>query len=273
MFVKNIYQVWFQGCENVKDEKFKQNIKNWEILNPDWNYFCLNEFDLQNACALYSNECLNAYNKIDSMHVKIDLGKMVFLYLYGGIIVDMDMYILRSLDFSVYVNDIINYYNETGKDIIGLSLNNVNLFESLIINGTKKTYGNAVLIASPKNEIIKGWVDLIINNILELPSKPNQNKFDIVNKTSGPKVFNKYIQSIKQNNSKIIDIPFNIFEPCLINGNCYITNDTISIHKFELSWVPDIYKNLLTIYYDYKLIIYILIFIAFIIFIKRVNFK
>ena len=110
-FPKNIFQVWFQGYENITNNIYKQNMNNWQLLNPDWNYKCVNDSDLRKASELFSVECLNAYNNAKFMHAKIDLGKLLLIYLYGGIMIDMDMAPLRKLSSSKYVNDVISFYD------------------------------------------------------------------------------------------------------------------------------------------------------------------
>lgn len=268
-FPKNIFQVWFQGYENIKDEKFIENIKNWKRLNPNWNYKLLKDVDLEKSCKIYSLKCLNAYKKAKSMHTKIDLGKLVNLYLYGGIMVDMDMYILRSLEYSKYVKNIIDSYEKDGKNIVGLSLVNVSTFESYIYIGYPIIYNNAVIISSPKNEFIKLLIEKIISNIEQLESI-NISKYEYINKTSGPIIFNKYInENITNNLSEIITIPYNVFEPCKANKSCIITNETISLHAFENSWLPNYLKTIFIFYINYKdILIFLLILIIIYIFYK-----
>jgi len=258
-FPKNIFQVWFQGYENIKDEKFIENIKNWKKLNPDWNYKLLNDTDLEYSCKNYSLNCLQAYKKAKSMHTKIDLGKLVNLYLYGGVIVDMDMYILRSLNYSKYIKKIIKLYEEDNQDIIGLSLGNVATFESYIYVGNPICYNNAIIIASAKNKFIKLFIEKIIEKIENL-EHINISNFEYINKTSGPKSFNNYInKNIKNNLSKIITIPCNVFEPCKANKSCIITDETISLHVFEMSWLPVYLKGLYIFYLDYSHILILLL--------------
>jgi len=258
-FPKNIFQVWFQGYENIKDKKFIENIKNWKRLNPDWNYKLLNDTDLEYSCKNYSLNCLQAYKKAKSMHTKIDLGKLVNLYLQGGIMVDMDMYILRSLEYSKYIKNIIKSYEKDGKNIVGLSLANVDKFESYIYIGKPIFYNNAVIISSPKNEFIKLLIDKIIDNIENL-EHINISNFEYINKTSGPIIFNNYInQNITNNISEIINIPYNVFEPCRANKSCIITDETISLHVFEMSWLPVYLKSICVFYLDYSHILILLL--------------
>lgn len=247
-FPKNIYQVWFQGKNNITQPKFIENMKNWEVLNPDWKYACLNNNDLRNACKEFSENCLNVYDSMSIMHMKIDLGRYVYIYLYGGIYVDMDMYIIRGLKFSNDLNNIIDLYENKNEHVIGLScLYNLSKVEKMI-NGI---YNNAMMICTPKNPVMKNFIEFI----LERCSKYNSGflKEIDVNSTTGPKSFNTFFENkvLTSNLSKIVKISSEIFEPCDISGKCNITDNTVSIHQFELSWLSDTNKKITKIYFSY----------------------
>lgn len=257
-FSKNIFQCWFQGEENLKDPKFKENVKNWKLINPGWNYALMDDSDLKLACKIFSPECLNAYNKFDTLHLKVDLGKAVLLYLHGGIIIDIDQYALRSLNYSDTINQIIDNYNSTGTPILGVSESEGNVFERMI-----QPYNNAVIISSPRNPLLKQWITSIINNIHNLPK--DSSDFDVIFKSSGPQMFSAFIKSnMNSPLSDVVSIDYTIFEPCLLDGNCHITENTISAHKYEISWVPKRYKFIINVYYGYlrkNIIFYIIIII------------
>lgn len=245
-FQKNIFQVWFQGYENIENKTYLENVKNWEKLNPEWNYFLLNSKDLEENCSQFSERCVNAYRKAKYMHSKIDLGKVVTLYLNGGIMIDMDMYILRSLDYSKYVNKIIDEYNNNENDIMAISEIPISKIESIVKFGKKKAYNNAVIISSPGNELLKKYIYRMIYNIENY--KKSNSQFDYINNTTGPDVFNKYIyKKVKRN--RIIELPSEVFEPYNItNDSIKINDDTISIHIFNQSWTPSYIKLFVNIY-------------------------
>lgn len=245
-FQKNIFQVWFQGYENIENRTYLENIKNWKKLNPAWNYFLLDDKDLEENCSEFSERCLNAYRNAKYMHSKIDLGKVVTLYLRGGIMIDMDMYILRSLDYSNHVNKIIHEYNSNKKDIMAISEIPITEIESIVKFGKKKAYNNAVIISSPNNELLKKYIYRMIYNIEKC--KTPKNKFNYINITTGPDVFNKYIYN-KVNTNRIIELPSEVFEPYnIMSDNIKITDDTISIHIFNQSWTPNYIKFLVNLY-------------------------
>ena len=64
---KNIFICWLQGQEHLnnhpKSPLFNENLKNWKLLNPDWNVQLVTETDLRNACKTFSKECLDTLNQ------------------------------------------------------------------------------------------------------------------------------------------------------------------------------------------------------------------
>ena len=246
---KNIFQVWFQGCDKIEKNEFKENVKNWKILNPGWNYHCLNDSDLRKFCYAYSNKCGLAYDKAQFMHAKIDLGKVVSIYLYGGIMIDMDMFILRSLDTFPPVKEF--FKNSDKEDTLAVSKLNLNFIEHLVFSGNTESYNNAVILSTKNNKLLKIWIDKMVDAILSINEKYTNGGL-YVHYTTGPKRFNTIFTSENLKLSKLITFDYTIFEPCETMGtSCNVTNDTLSLHKFELSWIPEQYKSITYIYFNY----------------------
>jgi mannosyltransferase OCH1-like enzyme len=248
VFSKNIFQVWFQGCETVQDQRFQVNIKNWKMMNPDWNYHCLNDDDLFQYCSQYSERCARAYKKASTMHTKIDMGKMVALYLNGGLTVDMDMYILRPISYSDKIANIISTYEKSGKNFIAFSTFLANPVEKSImtmLNNMEQPYNNALALANKYNPFIKAWIDNVIIQIENTPN--NLTSFEYINNTTGPIVFNSFILQNK-NNYNIIRLSPYIFEPCKLDKTCVINDETVAIHNYEASWIPPWAEFLINLY-------------------------
>lgn len=274
-FNKNIFICWFQGHEHLdthpKSNIFKENIKNWQLLNPNWNVKLVSDKELRNACKSFSKECLQLYDSFELIHLKIDLGRYVLLYLYGGIYVDMDMYILRGLETS---NKINNLLDKASKDvhILGLSTLNLSLQESFIFIGRSSVINNAMMISSSKNPLLFTCIQTIISKSHKY--KKSHTFYKISNIT-GPIFINKFF-------ANFIDFPLNkelfhieifshcYFEPSPPVGNSDITENTIAIHKMEMSWIPSHLKNFITIYFKIKpLILPIILPIIIIIYFKQ----
>jgi mannosyltransferase OCH1-like enzyme len=240
MFPKHIFQVWFQGCSLINRDDFLQNTRNWKLLNNEWNYYCISEKELRIACESYSKECVETFDKFTNMHLKIDFGRYVMLYLKGGIYVDMDAYIVRSLDSSKHVKELIQEFLN-GNHVLGLSSLYLSPPESYIVVGHPTMLNNAIMMASPLNPLLKDFIDAIINKA-RLQTKSTTSYIQIQNLT-GPVHFNEYFQPLikKHLSGHIIKVfPSEVFEPCH-KHDCDITSRTISIHSMERSWLsPEI---------------------------------
>jgi mannosyltransferase OCH1-like enzyme len=261
IFPRRITQIWIQGYEKIEKDIFRQNIHNWQILNQKWEYKLLDDTSLQDTCLRYSQECLEVYNSLEVVS-KSDLGRIVDLYLNGGVYVDMDMYALRSLDSSKELNELIEKYeNGIASNILGLSSNKASYIESYITVQSDMVLGNVITITNALNPLIKEYLDTMISNFKS--TSKNYPRVIYINKTSGPMVFNRFMNNNLINNNKhnitykIFD--YNVFEPCDILGRCDITDNTLSIHKFEASWIGEKSKTCLKFIYQYKSCIYILI--------------
>lgn len=250
-FTRNIFQVWYQGCENIPNEKFKTNINNWKVLNPDWNYYCVDDTLLLAACKEYSNECYEIYKECSIMHNKIDLARYVLIYLYGGIYVDMDAYILRPLHSSSLLNELIHTYEKENIPTLGLSCLNINPIESALLVQNRKMINNAIMISSPKNPLLKKFIDYTIENLRKKKgSIMNYTSLFSVNLTTGPVALNYFFNNNKNldDSTKIFYFPASSFEPCDFSNHCMINEDTISIHMFEQSWLSPSIRKLNGIY-------------------------
>lgn len=258
MFPKNLFHVWYQGCENITNKRYNLNKEAWKNFNPTWKYHCLGEADIVAACTEYSPECLAAIQRTTNLHTKIDLGRLVVLYLNGGVNIDMDMYALRPIEFSEKINDMIALGN-TGADVLGVSINNLNIVEKMCAQqSTRNVFNNAFLASSQRNPVLRVVIDKFIDNIMSLKETGGGHWY--VDKTTGPFMFSNTIHvALDRYNdtNTLFEFDHKVFEPCDVSGNCSVTDDTIAIHKFELSWIPKNVQRVAKFYVSYKLLVYV----------------
>ena len=235
--------VWMQGYNKIPKHIFYENVDNWKLLNKKWTVNLVDDFGLRNACEKFSPKCLEIYDSLELMHLKIDFGRYVMLYLNGGGYVDMDCYALRSLDESPIMTDILNSKTHT----IGLSTVNVNSFESYLFVGSKQTINNAVMFSTKKNPVLKKLIKSIMKNHQCMKGYWD---FARIQYLTGPYFINKFFQ--KQDNCSIKTFPHYIFEPNQPFGMCDIRDETLAIHKFEMSWLSSEIKSLYKSYFVIK---------------------
>lgn len=239
---KNIFQVWFQGAENLTDPSFIESSVNWRIMNKTWTYHLYSDNDLKKACYEFSPDCGKIYDEMDLMHLKIDFGRYVVLFLYGGIYVDMDMFPVKSLDGSEYLKTLF------AKDKIwAVTKLNISKFESLLYIQQSFIVNNSMMIASKKNPDLKRFIVDVMNKWQVFKSLPkNSTK---IQKITGPIFLNRFYNKNRGNMSLL---PHFLFEPCNPDGLCDVKKTTVAIHKMELSWISENYKQFIRAYYKIK---------------------
>ena len=151
------------------------------------------------SCVQYSDRCGKAFEMARKMHTKIDLGRMVTVYLNGGMYVDMDMYILRPLSYN---KDITQLTKKLGH-VLGLSKIQY-MVEKMILFQNAQTSNNAMIISSKLNPILKEIIDSFIECIFFFQDTKSSDLY--VHNTTGPANFNKFLNKSIQKNPQVHQI-------------------------------------------------------------------
>jgi mannosyltransferase OCH1-like enzyme len=215
---RNTHQIWFQGWSKLPD-KYRLDTERLSFLNQNWEHMKWDEKSLRRECEKFSPEALAKFDGFDKMIQKIDFGRYVVLYNYGGVSVDCDVECLRPLDkipgldrydFIISKNSLTRLENNACS--FGLSR------DLVIIN-------NATLCCSKEHPIMKHLIEFLIEN----ESWNEDIGLDTQLKT-GPLIlsvfFNAYLD-----NPDISIVDSEVFEPF---GN--ITRRTILNHKYDQTW-------------------------------------
>lgn len=125
--------------------------------------------------------------------------------------------------------------------------------------GKNSYINNAMMISSQYNPIIEKYINCIMEKSLE----NSFDEFNQVNNTTGPHYFNKFVDIYlnKFKNVHIEYFPHYYFDPAPAFGDVDIRDETIAIHKMELSWIPNSYKTLIKSYYMIKPYILVIVII------------
>jgi mannosyltransferase OCH1-like enzyme len=210
------HQIWFQGWPELP-YKYRNHIEKLENFNPNWEHMKWDSESLRSECEKFSPEALAKFDGFEKMIQKVDFGRYIVLYNYGGVSVDCDAECLRSFD---KIPGIDRY------DLI-LSKNPLNMMENKVA-----TYGlskdliiinNATICCDKENYIMKHFIQFLIEN----ESWNDDVMMDTQIKT-GPLImsifFNKYLDDV-------LILDSDIFEPF---GN--INKMTVINHEYEQSW-------------------------------------
>lgn len=245
MIPKIIHQIWYQGEKNIpkKYKKYQKTLKNH---NPEFTFLVHDDQSMQNYCdevglLLGTPEIRKTYNNLNLMHQKIDFGRIVLAYLFGGITLDMDV---------ISNNPIKNFINlDKAEGDLYLCPVEAGLFGKILfatsskINITSflktKMVNNATMICTKLSPTVKS---ILLDYVAYLKNNENNSVWG----TTGPGVFgfisNKY-------RNKIIFI--NNFEK-----QNYNFKKTATQHLTRKTWIKNknIQKltNLLEIIYSFN---------------------
>lgn len=89
MIPKNIIQLYV-GPENNEFNYLMHLHKGWKIAYPDWNVHVYRDRDIEDALLEYSEEALEAYKSIEILTYRADFARLILLYKYGGLYLDLD---------------------------------------------------------------------------------------------------------------------------------------------------------------------------------------
>ena len=145
---KITHQIWMQGWDKLP-EKFQENVRLLEELNPGFKHKKWDEESLRAECAKVGKEYLDKFNSFEEMITRVDYGRYIVLYQYGGISIDTDMKPLKPLDNIPGID----------RDSFIISKNDGTAISNMLakINITRLT--NATILVSKQNPIMKEIID------------------------------------------------------------------------------------------------------------------
>lgn len=212
------HQIWFQGWSELPSNYFS-DVEKLYNMNKEWDHMKWDEQSLRAECEKFSADALAKFDGFDKMIQKVDFGRYVVLYNYGGISVDCDAECVRPLDnipgldrydFIIGKNPLTNLENK---------LSSFGLSQDLVM------VNNATLCCSKGNSMLENLIQFIIKN-----ESWNEDIMMDTQLKTGPLIvsifFNKNLD-----NRDILILDSEVFEPW---GN--ITRRTILNHKYDQSW-------------------------------------
>lgn len=222
MIPKILHQIWFQGYDKMP-EKIKKSHLNCKKINKNFKIMFWDENKINIFLKQYS-EYYKFYINLSRIIYKIDYARLVILYHYGGVFIDMDVSCVKNLE------SLLEKYSD--KKLLISKLQRAAKLYGLEVN-------NAFYASVPKNNFFIYYLNYIHKLFDEYKdSNDNMNK---VFQTTGPKGLNKTIQNYKNDfpieSNKIHKLDFYYVEPCLLM--CLNNEKTYIIHHHESSWLPN----------------------------------
>ncbi len=247
---KIIHQIWIQGEEDIP-EHLVVNQNRIKELHSDWEYILWDEISILQLLKNTNKEWFTTYYKFDYLHQKVDYVRLIILYVYGGIYIDMDAYTIKKLDslfdkFSEY-DFIVSYAKE--KNFI----TNFAMCKKM-----SKCLNNGIIISKPNIDILSYLIYNVSYKCYSLDIKEH-----CILHTTGPEFFDKYILKYintneKGNKSKILMLDSDYLEPCALDI-CDVTDNTYIKHEQTMTWFNSYAKEFLRLYLHYTIIFNILL--------------
>ena len=208
------HQTWLQGWERLPD-KFKHNVSLLDRMNPGFQHMKWDENSLRKECAKFSDAAKRKFDSFPYLIQKVDFGRYMVLYNYGGISVDTDMVSLKPIATTP---------NFLTRDFIVSSA----AFPASMLGWIN----NALIMCTKHHPILLQLIESILHDNLQESDFSTKELY--IDATTSPSKFNAIV---KQHLHEILVLDHTYFEPCFSTDPiCRPGHLSIMDHKHELSW-------------------------------------
>ena len=185
------------------------------------------EASLRDECRKLFPAVLAKFDSLPYLVQKVDFGRLVILYAYGGITVDTDMKSLNAIDTTPKIN--------SAELIVSLSA-----FPGNMIGQTN----NAIVLAKPHHPLILELITRMTNSTVKEADFLTKELY--LNGTTGPSVQNAFFY---EHTGEIVFLDNRYYEPCFsVDPVCAPSQQSIMDHKHEMSWISPWAKVFLKIF-------------------------
>ena len=171
--------IWFQGIENTPD-KYRISINTFKEYNPTFKIRLWSEIELLDLLH-NTEESIFSYciQKCNHFIQKVDIYKWLILYKIGGLYLDMDILVHRSLDKSI-----LDYFDNND-----LVLNYMQVWQYIPF----KVVNNGIIWCKKNNKLIPQFLETIPWDKQYFKNKDWQ-----ILDTTGPFYLSRWINLIKR---------------------------------------------------------------------------
>tara|TARA_B100000902_G_C27124639_1_gene820432 strand:+ start:194 stop:874 length:681 start_codon:yes stop_codon:yes gene_type:complete len=168
MIPKIIHQVYVkQKPDSVFPKEYERCQKTVFEHHPDFEYKLYDENDMLDVIKTHCPEYLDEYNRLPRMIMKIDMFRIMLMYVFGGIWVDFDYFFFKPYDLFDY--KIVIPCNKEDDD------------------GNPISIANAILASEPRQLFWKKILDTLFTHDR---TKRFQSEWDVIRET-GPQFLSK----------------------------------------------------------------------------------
>jgi mannosyltransferase OCH1-like enzyme len=159
MIPTTVHSIWIQGIDHFRTTNQKRALEydKWPAMFPGWEFSFWDEQDILVLIRDKFPHLLQNYQQLDTHNaVKSDMARLLILYTYGGLYMDMSYVLHRDIRWILY-GDI---------DFAIVSINVGKLDESLLY-----PYNNAWIGSAPRCIVLQSMIDAMPTQ--KLPTKFN----------------------------------------------------------------------------------------------------
>ena len=210
---KITHQIWIQSWSELPT-KFAENVELLHSLNPEYEHMKWDDAGLRAQCALLGPHVVAKYDSFQNLVQRVDLGRYVVAYNFGGVTVDVDMKSYKPISATpgLATSDFIVSQSAFPATLVGF------------IN-------NALIMVRQHHPVLLE----IINAICACAAKEEDyiSKELYIGATTGEPFYRIIME--RQSEIRIIDSRY--FEPCFsVDPICSPDRTAIMDHRHELSW-------------------------------------
>jgi len=206
-----VHQIWMQGWDHLP-APFTDYAADLRRMNPEFEFRTWDDTQLRAECAELGPIFLACYDRFPKMISKVDFGRYVLLYKYGGLSLDTDMKPLRPL-------------REAAIDPTATLVVSEAAHSALYAN-------NAVMWVTPHHSLLLK----LLHTIIADTRRPEDfgSILEYVMETTGPMMFGRWAYKHRDH---IYLAPHHMFEPCFSKDPwCRPDDRAILDHRHENSW-------------------------------------
>ncbi|CEM10235.1 unnamed protein product [Vitrella brassicaformis CCMP3155] len=266
-FPRVIHQTWKDG--KTMPIRFKQWMASWFEHQPEWRHVLYDDRALEALVAEHFPEWLAKYKRLRGVE-KADLGRMLVVFVRGGVYVDVDFESIKSLG---------PLLDEAEKRCRGVILSEETLVHSYLLERHSEQdrpfVSNAFIAAAPEQPFVKAFLHRVLDKRLRkgLPTYRDP-------VTSGSRELTKLVHEVLKVNDgslgSIWVLPFNVMFPeicqwnvgamrekcvgdrpvhslrdmewaikgcpmlaaAMANTSAFFDDTTLAVHHWQCSWCP-----------------------------------
>jgi len=219
--------------------KFAENVQLLHTLNPEYEHMQWDDAGLRHQCAALGPDVVAKYDSFQHLIQRVDLGRYVVAYNFGGVTVDVDMKSFKPISATP-----------------GLSTSDFIVSKSAFPADLAGFINNALIMVKPQHPLLLK----IIREICAFGAKEEDymTKEMYIGATTGPLATFYRIIMAHPSEVKIIDSRY--FEPCFsVDPICKPDGEAIMDHRHELSWFSGAFKVFVSILI---VVLYLMFFLA-----------